>query len=767
MTARMRIARSALFVVVAAIAVVSCDPVPEPEPPSKEHIPALYERAMQLVARSQLDSARVLFGQIVLRDSTEYTALLGLAEISMRKRQLEQAIPILQRAIRLDTLRVDAPFQLAQVYRMMRRDGEARKLLKLIVERFPTFTPACMAYADVLMTDAPPSPEGALEQYEAILKVDPEMVKAKAGAAASRLRLGQFERAERDFEDLLQKAPDDLHLPFLLATARHWQRDFIGAIEAYKRAIDVLPSASPQRPVRLWNLRLAYLAAHATYPGNLPSAYVISPAHGQQPSPVHFTDVAPENRVDKTDRGRGVAWADLDGDDHLDLFTVGISTPHGLFIQDNGRFAPASERSELDKHIGGWAAIAADFDGDGDSDLYVTRDAWEGAEVNSLYQNDGYARFADIAATAGTEDGDDSFTAAWGDVDGDGWLDLYVADGVTGSGAPNKLYINSGSGRFRERAAPFGIDDVGKSLGVAFGDYDGDGDLDLYVANVAGANRLFRNDGGRFADMAEKAGVSAPVNGSYVPLFFDSDSDGDLDIFVSAMAYYEDFVASATSDAGIYRSRAHLYRNDGNDRFHERAPDAGLARAFGSMGAGYSDLDGDGQIDIYLANGGPIMARFEPNALFIARDGSYVDVASDAGVDNQGKGHGVAFADYDGDGDVDFYVGLGGHYPGDLWPNSLYRNEGTSNRWLSVDIEGRPPNTSAIGAQAVVYSGRRALRAEIQSGGGFGSTSSFALEFGLGQQEIVDSLHIYWPSGQSERHGPLQTNQVLHFTETE
>jgi tetratricopeptide (TPR) repeat protein len=745
-----------------ALFTLGCANDPEPSLPTS----ALYERAMQHIARTQLDSAQLLFREIVGRDSTEYTALLGLAEINMRKRNIEKAIPFLQRAIRVDTTRVDAPFQLAQAYRMLRRDSDARRLLKLIVERFPTFTPACMAYADVLMTDAPPSPEGALEQYEAILAIEPQMLKARAGAGASRLRLGHFQQAEQDFLQLLRETPNDPHITSLLATARHWQKDYLGAIDAYKTAIDVLPVASPQRRIRQWNLRLAYLEAHGTYPGDLLPTYQITLAHTVEKASVRFEDVAKTYGVDKIDRGRGVSWVDVNGDGRLDLFTVGIQAPHGLFIQTDRGFSPTKQRSNLDDIPGGWAAIAADFDGDGDSDLYVTRDAWEGSERNSLYQNDGYGRFVDIAGSTGTVDEDDSFTAAWGDVNGDGYLDLYVADGITGSGAANKLFVHDGKSGFSDEARLRGVNDSGKSLGVAFGDYDLDGDLDLYVANVANSNRLYRNDGDTFTDIASSSGLSNPINGSYVPFFFDSDSDGDLDIFVSSMAYFEDFVESATSDNISYRSRAHLYRNDGNDRFSERAAAAGLARAFGSMGAGYSDVDNDGQLDIYLANGGPIMSRFEPNALFMGAGDHYVEVAAAAGVDNLGKGHGVAFADYDNDGDSDIYVGLGGHYPGDQWPNSLYRNEGTANRWLSVALQGIPPNVSAIGAQATLFSGNHVHHAEVQSGGGFGSTNSYPIEFGLGTRTQVDSLIVRWPSGQRDVYTSIDIDQYLHLAET-
>jgi tetratricopeptide (TPR) repeat protein len=745
---------------------LACNTTEQQPPPDSTAIATLYKRAMELVSRSQLDSAHAVFAAIVRKDSSQYTALLGLAEINLRKRKVDAAVPLLQRAMRADPQRVEAAFQLAQVYRMQRRDDAARDLLEQIVARFPTYTPACMAYADLLMTDAPPSPQGALDQYEAILAIDPDLQRARAGAAASRLRLGQFERAAIELSELLTAKPNDPHLNFLLAVALHWQQDYPQAIRAYKRAIDVLPIASPLRPMRQWNLRLAYLAQHGQYPGDLAPEYAISLAIEPPPSPVHFTDIAATAGVAKVDRGRGVAWADFDSDGWLDLFTVGIQTTHGLYMRRDEQFELANERAGLnDDSKGGWSAVAADYDGDGDIDIYVTRDAWEGAAANSLYDNDSRARFVDRAIDAGVDDPADSFTAAWGDVDSDGWLDLYVADGITGSGAANKLFLNQGDRSFAESARARAVDDSGKSLGVAFGDYDNDGDLDLYVANVAGPNRLYRNDGARFAEIASSAGVSRPHSGSYVPFFFDSDNDGDLDLFVSAMAYYEDYIESATSTALSHRSRAHLYRNDGGDHFREIATEMGLARAFGSMGAGFGDVDSDGTLDIYLANGGPVMARFEPNALYLRQGERYVDVADSAGVGNLGKGHGVAFADYDADGDLDLYVGHGGHYPGDLWPNSLYRNEGTTAHWLTVLLQGRAPNINAIGAHVQLHSGDHVQRAQVHSGGGFGSTDSYALEFGLNNSTNVDSIIIRWPSGRSERHGPFEVDRFIRFTE--
>ena len=132
------------------------------------------------------------------------------------------------------------------------------------------------------------------------------MTKARAGAGASRLRLGQFKQAERDFTELLEATPNDPYIAYLLATTRHWQKDYSGAVSAYKKSIDVLPQSSPQRRIRQWNLRLAYIAAGGDYPGDLDERYVIFPAQQPHPSPVEFTDVAALKGVDKTDRGRGV-----------------------------------------------------------------------------------------------------------------------------------------------------------------------------------------------------------------------------------------------------------------------------------------------------------------------------------------------------------------------------------------------------------------------------------------------------------------------------
>lgn len=729
----------------------------------KESLQSLHDQAMKFVKISNLDSASIVFEKLLTRDPENYLALLGLAEIKLREKDITEAIRYLTKAVRADTNRVEAAFQLAQIYRFTGNEKKSKILLERIVKQFPTYAPACMAYADVLMTDAPPNPEGALNQYESILSLNPESQKAQAGAAASRLRLGDFSRAAAGFKELLKLTPQDPHLTFLYATTLHWLQDYKSAVQAYKTAIDVLPIGSPLRPVRLWNLRLAYTALHKRYPGDLDTNYIFDVQLTGNTETLEFTDVAHRMGVDKIDRGRGGSWADLNGDGYLDLFSVGIHSPHGVYLREADYFVEIEHRSSLDDLIGGWATAIADYDNDGNLDVYVTRDAWEGPKKNSLYSNDGNAHFTDLADDFGVADKDDSFTAAWGDINSDGWLDLYVANGVTGSGAPNKLFVNQDGKNFNERGNDWRVDDTGTSLGIALGDYDLDGDLDVYVSNVSGANKLYKNNGSSFSDITHIAGVEKPLNGSYIPLFFDSDSDGDLDLFVSAMSYYEDVVESIKSSEPTFRNPAHLYRNNGKDRFTERAVEAGLGRSYGAMGAGAGDLDNDGLADLYLANGGPLMARFEPNALFLKREDAYIEIGQQAGVANLGKGHGVAFADINEDGNLDIYLGSGGHYPGDVWPNSLYLNSGTQFNSISINLMGSENNQFSIGANVTVHSGQYSRIQRLDAGSGFGSTNSYLLHYGLGVHDRIDSVFVSWPSGKQETHYPTTKERNLIF----
>lgn len=158
------------------------------------------------------------------------------------------------------------------------------------------------------------------------------------------------------------------------------------------------------------------------------------------------------------------------------------------------------------------------------------------------------------------------------------------------------------------------------------------------------------------------------------------------------------------------------------------------------------------------------MARFEPNILYRNLADRFADITASAGAGGLDKGHGVSFADYDTDGDLDLYVGDGGHYPGDLWHNRLFRNAGHRNNWVGVSLEGAA-NRSAIGAQLLLRASDLVQAAQVSSGDGFGCTNSLAVEFGLGSRTQVDALELRWPSGRIQQLPVAGINQIHHFRE--
>jgi hypothetical protein len=285
-----------------------------------------------------------------------------------------------------------------------------------------------------------------------------------------------------------------------------------------------------------------------------------------------FSDVtaAPLN-VSTT--GRGVAWADNDNDGDLDLYVANVGA-NKLFRNDGGSFADVSAPPVNDAGTGR-AAVWGDFNNDENVDLYHTREA-----ENLLFRNNGGGSFSDVTAPP-VDDPSNSFGADWGDFDNDGDLDLYVAHGNLQS---NMLFRNDGNGSFADvTSAP--LNDTGDGRGAAWGDYDNDRDLDLYIANFAsGQSKLFRNDGaGTFADV-----TAPPLNGSgnaFSPAWADYDNDADLDLYVT--------------NSG---SANQLFRNNGGSFADVSAPpvnDAGTSRA-----AAWADIDADGDLDLYLVNNG-------------------------------------------------------------------------------------------------------------------------------------------------------------------
>ena len=523
----------------------------------------------------------------------------------------------------------------------------------------------------------------------------------------------------------------------------------------------------------LWLLNLAYMTL-GEWPASVPDALTLpASAFGGEGEMPRLVNVAPELGMDSFNLSGSMVVDDFDGDLDLDVFTTSFdpAVSARFFVGDGrGGFADRSQAAGLEGVTGGLNAVHADYDNDGDLDVFVLRGAWlgeDGAHPNSLLRNDGGGRFTDVTFAEGlAEPWLPTQTAAWADFDLDGDLDLFVGNEHDARiDAPSQLFRNDGpeaSPRFVDVARAVGIDVRAYVKAAVWGDIDLDGDPDLFLSVLGDVNRLYVNepqDGSsvRFREVAEVAGIQLPRQ-SFPAWFWDYDNDGALDLYVSS--YRGDrggvglVAASAMGFPGPWEL-ARLYRGDGRGGFRDRAEDLGLRRLHLAMGSNFGDLDGDGFLDFYLGTGYPDYEAIMPNALYQSQSGNgFVDVTLSSGLGHLQKGHAVAFADYDRDGDLDVFEQMGGAYPGDSFGDALFRNPGSGARHLRLRLEGRRTNRSALGARIRVVTkqgGReRSIYRHVSSGGSFGG-SPLTQTIGLGRADEVVRVEVLWPvTGRTE-----------------
>ena len=368
-----------------------------------------------------------------------------------------------------------------------------------------------------------------------------------------------------------------------------------------------------------------------------------------------------------------------------------------------------------------------------------------------MLHNNGDGTFTDVAYPAGLCDVTyPTQAAAWADHDNDGDLDLYLANESTPRiTAPSQLFRNEGDGTFVDVAEKAGVLNMRYGKGAAFGDYDADRFPDLYVSNLE-PNRLYRNKGdGTFEDVAEKLGVTRPEF-SFPVWFWDYDNDGVLDIYVATFLrrlgpYVLDLLGGESN-----AEYACLYRGDGKGGFREVARELGLDEITVTMGSNFGDIDNDGWLDFYLGTGFPDYEALMPNKLYWNRGGKkFADVTTAAGMGHLQKGHGVAFADLDYDGDQDVFAEMGGAFPGDAFGNALFRNPGFANHSITLKLVGVRTNRAAIGArircEITEKGAKRSVYRHVNSGGSFGA-NPLRQQIGLGRAEKIDVLEIYWPT---------------------
>ena len=501
--------------------------------------------------------------------------------------------------------------------------------------------------------------------------------------------------------------------------------------------------------------------------------------------------------------GAGAAWVDIDNDGDDDAV---FSNPQALPVGEsqswiyrnngNGTFTDITATAfgatggfGNGKHSMG--VVAADYDGDGFDDVLLLNGSNtsedEASDRNQLYRNNGDGTFSDVTSQAGVDEPGSprwSFSGAFGDVDGDGDLDLYIGNyvGINGSAncAGNYFYRNNGDGTFTRQAAALGIANAGCNLATTFTDVDKDGDLDLWVINdfgqSFGANELYRNDG-------------LDVNGD--PIFTASAAAMNLNVAIFGMGIaVGDLTNNGASDYYITNLGANvLHKNNGDGTFSDIAPTAGVDDEFidgstimsTSWGTAFFDADNDGLQDLYVANGwiGNMSGGFlspNPNRLYMNNGNeTLTDVAPLLGADvlSDTSDRGLAVADYDNDGDVDMLV----LSPGDAIYDSvnfittnvprrpkLLRND-TANgaNWLRVNLKGNNPNHRGIGARVRVITSSNAgvIRTqyrEVSAGSSHVSSNGLRPLFGLGDHESVVLVAVTWPSGCVSRFNTVAVN---------
>jgi hypothetical protein len=500
------------------------------------------------------------------------------------------------------------------------------------------------------------------------------------------------------------------------------------------------------------------------YPNKVPEQWRIAPETFASEYEIgRFRDVAPALGLNVLGLAGGSVLEDFDNDGDLDLMvsSSGLRDPLRYFLNNgDGTFVERTAEAGLSGLTGGLNLVQADYDNDGDADVLVLRGAWQGSQgryPNSLLRNNGGNTFSDVTEESGILSFHPTQAAAWGDYDNDGWLDLFIGNESTKDDPhPSELYRNQRDGTFKNVAADYGRDALGFVKGAAWGDYDNDGRLDLYVSQLGQPNRLFHNEGRRFRDVTASAGVAEPIR-SFAAWFWDYDNDGWLDLFVAAFD-----VGQLGDIPAIYMNRPaaserpRLYRNNRDGTFTDATRASGLDRVLLIMGANYGDLDNDGWPDCYLGTGEPDFRALLPNRMFRNDAGKrFQDVTTSGGFGHLQKGHGVSFGDIDNDGDQDVFAKMGGAYEGDAFRSMLFENPGHGNHWLTLLLEGVKANRGAIGARVRVRAGGRDIYHLVGSGGSFGANSLQA-EIGVGKAPAIDEVEIRWPGS-----GTVQTFRNL------
>lgn len=469
-----------------------------------------------------------------------------------------------------------------------------------------------------------------------------------------------------------------------------------------------------------------------------------------------FTKITTGPVVTTAGDSRSVNWVDVNNDGFTDLFISNGKAGgqnNTLYLNTNGTgFTQVASGPIVSDGKPSDGATFADSDNDGDLDAYVVN--WYN-EDNLFYTSNGSGVFSQLTGVPATSGGY-SETAAWGDYDNDGKLDLYVTrSGPTTATKRNQLYHNDGANVFTKILTGTPVTNAFTSRSVNWTDLDNDGDLDLFVTNEGTTNNnenIYRNDGGGVFTSITDGPLVNNGGSTMSSSWGDYDNDGDLDVYLAN---------DGTDNA--------LFRNDGNLNFTKITGDPVTATNSHSFSSAWSDIDNDGDIDLFVTNAFNTVTEQLHNFLFRNNgNGSFTKIEDGWPATDLSWSYGCAFGDYDNDGFEDLAVAtttFGGVDANDF----LYHNDGNSNHWITIKLVGTTTNISAIGTKirlnATINGVSVTQMREISAQSSYCGQNDLRAHFGLGDAAIVNSITVEWLSGVEEVYANIGHDRFITIVE--